>query len=227
MSDTTSTNVQLPTDVLDEISENEHLDESTLVPNQEQAEFSEEEKKEMKRVYNKKRSTTKGENSQLLGVYSVGGEIPRFQTDESACFDIQVYFEQGQEVQYINQGGVQTRKPDSSNKIRINPEERMLVPTGLFFDIPKGYCLEVYPRSGLSFKDGITLNNCTGIIDSDYVDELFVSIKNSSYLSKYIEVGERIAQAKLVKLVETEFETLKEKPKQKTNRNGGFGSTGK
>lgn len=227
MSDTTSTNVQLPTDVLDEISENEHLDETTLVPNQEQAEFSEEEeKKEMKRAY-KKRSSNYRDGSELLGVYSKSGEIPRFQTKQSACFDIHAYFEQDQEVKYISQGGVQTRKVDSSNQVKINPDERMLVPTDLFFDIPKGYCLEVYPRSGLSFKDGITLNNCTGIIDSDYVDELFVSIKNSSYLPKYIGVGERIAQAKLVKLVETEFETLKEKPKQKTDRNGGFGSTGK
>ena len=102
----------------------------------------------------------------------------------------------------------------------------MLIPTGLVFDIPTGYCLEVYPRSGTSFKLGLGLSNSVGMIDSDYTEELFVSIINHSNVTQVVSHGERIAQAKLVPLVPTEIKEVKSKPKQKTSRTGGFGSTG-
>lgn len=162
-----------------------------------------------------------------LGIFalSTGAVIPEFKTEESACFDLTAVVPEDTQVKIITQSQNVSLRRANNKGIAMHQGDRLLVPTGLVFDIPKGYCLEIYPRSGISFSRGISLNNCTAIIDSDYVEEVFVSVNNTGG-SQYIENGERIAQAKLVKLVETQIEVLTKKPVQKTSRTGGFGSTG-
>lgn len=182
-----------------------------------------------KRRQNTEATETIASTKIKLGVYKLSDSvevIPSFATDGSACFDLIANVNVGDMVncKTVSQQG---QRKVTDKGIAIHPQDRMLIPTGLIFDIPEGYCLKVYTRSGISFKEGITLTNCTGVIDSDYINELFVSVINVGTESKYIQKGDRIAQAKLEKLVDTEIVEIKSAPKQKTSRSGGFGSTGK
>lgn len=161
-----------------------------------------------------------------LGVYPLGQDvsIPKFQTELSACFDLAAWFKQGDKIKCISSGQESFRKVTDKGLI-VHQGDRFLIPTGLVFDIPEGYCLEIYPRSGISYRHGISLNNCTAIIDADYVEQVYISV-NVMGNSQYIKSGERIAQAKLVQLVDTEINVLNSKPEPKSSRQGGFGSTG-
>ncbi len=108
----------------------------------------------------------------------------------------------------------------------LQPMERKLIPTGLYFSIPVGYEIQVRPRSGLAIKHGITLVNAPGTIDSDYRGELGLLIINHSTEPYTIQPGERIAQLILAKYSQVtwqEVDTL-----DATERaSGGFGHTGK
>ena len=101
-----------------------------------------------------------------------------------------------------------------------------MVETGLIFDIPIGYSIRIHPRSGLAFKKGITLLNAEGIIDSDYTDELKILLYNTSNIDFFVHQGDRIAQGELVKNLDYTIEECYTAPAKKTNRIGGFGSTG-
>jgi dUTP pyrophosphatase len=109
--------------------------------------------------------------------------------------------------------------------ICLNPLERKLIPTGIFLEIPAGFECQVRPRSGLAFKNGITVLNSPGTIDADYRGEVGVLLINLSTEPFVVENGERIAQLVFSKVEQIEFElvgTLSE-----TDRGtGGFGSTG-
>lgn len=113
-----------------------------------------------------------------------------------------------------------------SEKITLKPLERRLIPTGLFIEIPVGFEAQVRPRSGLAFKNGITVLNSPGTIDADYRGEIGVLLINLSNDSFTIETGDRIAQLIFASVEQAEWistETLSE-----TDRgDGGFGSTGK
>jgi dUTP pyrophosphatase len=114
-----------------------------------------------------------------------------------------------------------------NGRIQVNSNERILIPTGLIFDIPNGYSVRLYPRSGLALKQGLTLANNVGIIDSDYVEPVFAMITNISGTIKYIKHNERVCQGELFKDHSCILEEISEQPGRKTNRDGGFGSTGK
>lgn len=155
---------------------------------------------------------------------------PEIKTEESACYDISCNFSglksltsYSDDVQTTN---VRKLIDSEAEYIVINRNERVLVPTGLILDIPKGYSVRIHPRSGLSVKKGLTLINSQGIIDSDYVNELFIPIVNKSPCRQIIQSGERIAQLELIQTLNYNIEELETPPKQKTNRSGGFGSTG-
>ena len=118
---------------------------------------------------------------------------------------------------------------DPVTTFSLGPKCRALIPTGMVLDIPKGFSGRVHPRSGNAWKHGVTLINAEGIIDSDYCDELYVPLFNSTDIPFIITHGDRIAQLEILKPYnEIDFITYTEaKPKtQKTNRKGGFGSTG-
>jgi dUTP pyrophosphatase len=112
------------------------------------------------------------------------------------------------------------------NKLLILPNWRYKLPTGLIFDIPENYRLDVNLRGGTALKKGLCLTNSTGIIDWDYVQELFVCVVNVSKAAVLLENGERIAQVKLEKVENMLLMEARNPPQQKTERNGGFNSTG-
>lgn len=108
----------------------------------------------------------------------------------------------------------------------LKPMERVLVPTGLFIELPEGYEAQIRPRSGLAIKHGITCLNTPGTIDADYRGEIKIILINLSQQDQTINPGDRIAQMiiqQTEKAVWIEAEIL-----NKTERAaGGFGHTGK
>jgi dUTP pyrophosphatase len=109
--------------------------------------------------------------------------------------------------------------------VTLRPLERSLVPTGLFIELPEGYEAQVRARSGLAIKNGISLVNGIGTIDSDYRGEIKVILINLGNEDFTINNGDRIAQMVFIKHEQAEFELVDEL--QDTERGaGGFGHTG-
>ena len=109
--------------------------------------------------------------------------------------------------------------------ISLKPLERTIVKTGIFMELPVGFEAQVRPRSGLAFKNGITVLNSPGTIDADYRGEVGVILVNLSAQEFIIEDGERIAQMVIAKHEQAqwiEVETLENSERGA----GGFGSTG-
>ena len=112
------------------------------------------------------------------------------------------------------------------NKTILKPMERKLISTGLKIEIPLGYEVQIRPRSGLAFKNGITVINSPGTIDSDYRGEIGILLINLSNENFEINNGDRIAQMVLSKYEVPNFiETSKISISQRGE--DGFGSTGK
>ena len=109
--------------------------------------------------------------------------------------------------------------------ITLKSLERILVKTGLFISLPKGYEAQVRPRSGLAFKNGITVLNTPGTIDADYRGEIGVILVNLSSQDFTINDGDRIAQMVIAKHETATWEEVENL--DETNRGeGGFGSSG-
>jgi dUTP pyrophosphatase len=153
-------------------------------------------------------------------------ELPKFATEQSACFDLS--YQPLGKFEYTGYTGMNKKfsRPFKDGRLYVNAEDRVMVPTGLIFDIPKGYSVRVYARSGLSLKQGLVLVNAEGIIDSDYIEETFVLMTNLSNVGQWLNPGDRIAQAELVKQETFKIEETKTRPEVKTDRKGGMGSTG-
>lgn len=131
-------------------------------------------------------------------------DLPKYQTELSAGMDL-----------YAN----------IDEPITLKSLERILVKTGLFISLPKGYEAQVRPRSGLAFKNGITVLNTPGTIDADYRGEIGVILVNLSADDFTINDGDRIAQlviAKYETAIWKEVENLDETERGE----GGFGSSG-
>lgn len=132
-----------------------------------------------------------------------GMKLPQYQHSGDSCVDL------------VNVGG----------DVSLKPFSRQLVPTGMKVAIPKGYELQVRPRSGLALKKGITVLNTPGTVDSGYRGEVCVILYNSSGKTVKLENGERIAQAALCKVERICWKEVAEVAQTKRN-SGGFGSTG-
>lgn len=113
-----------------------------------------------------------------------------------------------------------------SESITLKPLERTLVKTGLFIELPVGYEAQVRPRSGLAFKNGVTVLNTPGTIDADYRGEIGVILVNLSNENFTIENGERVAQMVIAKHEQADWELVEELSDTERGA-GGFGSTGK
>ncbi|AQU88489.1 deoxyuridine 5'-triphosphate nucleotidohydrolase [Komagataeibacter nataicola] len=109
--------------------------------------------------------------------------------------------------------------------LSIAPGGRALVPTGLCVALPRGYELQIRPRSGLALKHGVTLPNAPGTIDEDYRGEIGIIVMNAGDAPFVVERGMRIAQGVLAPVVRGEWVEYAELD-ETTRGAGGFGSTG-
>ena len=124
----------------------------------------------------------------------------------------------------IDSAGLDLRA-NISEPIVIKPLERKLIPTGLHISLPKGYEMQVRPRSGMAIKHGITCINTPGTIDSDYRGEIGVGLINLSNESFTVNPGDRISQGVLNKVEQinwVEVSTLDETERA----SNGYGHTG-
>jgi dUTP pyrophosphatase len=129
--------------------------------------------------------------------------VPQYATAGAACFDLVCV-----------------------NEVMITPgREHVALRTGLAFEIPEGYVMMVYSRSGHGFKNGIRLANGTGVIDSDYRGEVMVKMHNDGSSALLVTAGERIAQAMIVPVEQVEL-TVVDELSDTARGSGGLGSTG-
>ena len=130
--------------------------------------------------------------------------LPEYETPQSAGLDLRANIDES---------------------ITLNSLDRVLVPTGIFMELPAGYEAQIRPRSGLAIKHGISLVNSPGTIDADYRGEIKVIVINLSKEPFVINDGERICQMVVAKHERVEWENTEEL--DKTIRGaGGFGHTG-
>jgi dUTP pyrophosphatase len=156
---------------------------------------------------------------------------PKYGSDNASCFDLSAFLHyQGAVKAYTKENDLVemlvAQDFDGKNYIDIPGEWRALIPTGLIMDIPCNHSVRIYPRSGISTKQGLNLINCVGIIDSDYVEEVFIPVYNTAQKKIRIYNNDRIAQGEMVFNYKTLINFTNERPAKKTNRDGGFGSTG-
>lgn len=108
----------------------------------------------------------------------------------------------------------------------LKPLERVLVPTGLYIEIPGDHEVQVRPRSGLAIRQGITILNSPGTIDADYRGEIKIILVNLSATDQVIQPGDRIAQLVVQRVEKASWAPVS--GLEVTERNeGGFGHTGK
>lgn len=131
-------------------------------------------------------------------------ELPQYATPGSAGLDIRAYVDES---------------------IYLQPFQRLLVPTGLYLEIPMGYEGQVRPRSGLALKQGITCLNTPGTIDSDYRGEVKILLINLSNEMQVVENGDRIAQLVFAKTTKANLIVVQQLDDTERGQ-GGFGHTG-
>jgi dUTP pyrophosphatase len=134
-----------------------------------------------------------------------GQALPAYETSHAAGMDIRAHLEA---------------------PVILNPMQRVLIPTGLFMELPEGCEAQIRPRSGLAFKHGITVLNSPGTIDADYRGELKVLLINLGDEPFEIKHGERIAQM-IISKHETAEWVIVESLSETARGAGGYGSTGK
>ena len=110
--------------------------------------------------------------------------------------------------------------------ITLVPGEKQLISTGIAVAIPKDFEIQIRPRSGLAAKNGISILNAPGTIDSDYRGEIKVILINLGKKKFIVKNGERIAQMILCPVVKIKFYEVNKLPNT-TRGKGGFGSTGR
>lgn len=131
-------------------------------------------------------------------------QLPAYESSHAAGMDIRAALEQ---------------------PLTLNPGERALVPTGLQMALPEGYEAQIRPRSGLAYRNGITMLNTPGTIDADYRGEVKVLAINHGSEMFTINHGDRIAQMVIAPVQQMFVEEVEELPGSERG-SGGFGSTG-
>ena len=130
---------------------------------------------------------------------------PSYETLSSAGLDLRAYLPEG--------------------SVSLLPQERKLIGTGLFFEIPEGFEVQIRPRSGLAYKNGISVLNSPGTIDADYRGEIKILLINYGNEAFEIEHQMRIAQMVVAKYERIQFKLVEQLTESKRG-SGGFGSTG-
>lgn len=136
--------------------------------------------------------------------------LPSYETENAAGMDLRAYL-------------------GDADSVLIWPDERVLIDTGLYIELPEGYEAQVRPRSGLALKKGITVLNSPGTIDADYRNAIGVILINHGNEVVEIKNGDRIAQLVISEVPKVEWQSVSSRKElSSTNRGlGGFGSTGK
>jgi len=140
-----------------------------------------------------------------LPCVSTSGIFPRYQSKYAAGADLQAAIYED---------------------LVLKPGQRELIPTGLRIELPEGFEAQIRPRSGLAVKQGITIVNAPGTIDSDYRGEIKVLLINLGHSDYTIKRGDRIAQMVICPVVTANF-IIQESMNETLRSRGGFGSTGK
>lgn len=129
--------------------------------------------------------------------------LPTYGTDGAGCFDIY---------------SLSTHEVDGATSVAFN--------TGLVFEIPEGYVMLVFSRSGHGFKYDVRLANCVGVIDSDYRGELMIKLTGDNPQEwMRVRYGDRIAQGMIIPVTQNTFNVV-EHLSDTDRGTGGFGSTG-
>lgn len=131
-------------------------------------------------------------------------ELPAYGTIHSAGMDIRAFL---------------------SSPVVVRPMQRVLIPTGLYLELPIGYEAQIRPRSGLALKNGITVLNSPGTIDADYRGEIGIILINLSDQDFEIKDGERICQMVVKEFCRVQWEEVS-RLDETTRGKGGFGHTG-
>lgn len=134
-----------------------------------------------------------------------GHPLPQYETAHAAGMDIRAFIEA---------------------EITIKPLQRVLVPTGLYIELPVGFEAQIRPRSGLAYKHGISIVNSPGTIDADYRGEIKVLLVNLSDTDFVVNNGDRIAQMVIAKHETIAWNTVEELSDTARGA-GGYGHTGK
>lgn len=153
--------------------------------------------------------------------------LPARATAHSAGYDLAAYLT-GRTVRVFLEGAMSERPVetrDGKAVLVLHASERALVPLGFRARLPEGIEAQVRPRSGTSLKTDIVIANAPGTIDADYPDEWCVPVRHGGTRELVISHGERIAQMVLARHEVLGFTIGHVKPT--TDRNGGFGSTGR
>ncbi|PWG80999.1 dUTP diphosphatase [Pararcticibacter amylolyticus] len=130
--------------------------------------------------------------------------LPAYETIHSAGMDMRAFLE---------------------SDITIRPMDRVLIPTGLYIELPDGYEAQIRPRSGLALKNGITVLNSPGTIDADYRGEVKILLINLSDTEFIVKNGDRIAQMIIARYEQAGWE-LSGELTETTRGSGGYGHTG-
>jgi len=144
------------------------------------------------------------QNLNIQIVNKSNNPLPKYQTGQSAGLDLHAWLDE---------------------PVELKPGERTMIKTGLYLSLPAGYEAQIRPRSGLAFKQGITVINSPGTIDADYRGEIGIVLINHGQDSFTIQSGDRIAQmviAKHEQALWNEVDSLDETARG----TGGYGSSG-
>jgi dUTP pyrophosphatase len=140
----------------------------------------------------------------LIKRLSTEVSLPKYETSGSSGMDLAAYID---------------------SNINLEPKKSVIVPTGLSVAIPKGFEIQIRPRSGLAAKENISVLNTPGTIDADYRGEIKVILINLGDKEFIIENGLRIAQMVACPIIQVQLEEVDEL-KNTVRGKGGFGSTG-
>ena len=148
----------------------------------------------------------------------------RLEESEESCVSVKMRLSDAATMPEYKSDGAACMDLASTHSFYIRPHNYAYIHTGVSVELPKGSALMIYPRSSLH-KKSLILANSVGVIDSDYRGEIVVCLYNTSYMSQKIDVGERIVQAMLIKVVPIQVDVVDMLTPTKRGE-GGFGSTG-
>lgn len=173
----------------------------------------------------------------ILTIYRIDETVPlpTFGTSYATCFDLRYAPRDAKVIKGYNSRNEEiVSYLDDHKSFKIYPGDRLLVPTGLVFSLSVdnnylSYSIRIHPRSGLALKNGLVLANAEGVVDADYQKEVFVLLMNISSVAQEVHLNERIAQAEVVQNFSGRIKMYETPswPKNLSERDGGFGSTGK